>query len=164
MAGMAGMAGQGGAGDCDIGEAQNPAAPGSLDLFGQISYYANGVELPPGRYRVTHIDGCMKYASSQDWTIHAYEDNPSFGWYLGGATGDRLVQLPGTYGYAASNGAYVELEDCVAANQALDPVEFDFDGGVLGIWLADTNYPDNVAGLDGRNPIWLLTRLGGCEE
>jgi len=66
-------------------------------------------------------------------------------------------------GYAVSNGAHAEFEDCVEANLPLDAIEFDFEGGPLGIWLADSNYPDNVAGEDGRNPIWQLERLGGCE-
>jgi hypothetical protein len=158
------MAGEGGTGgsDCSIGEVQNPATPDTLDLFGGIEYYADGVALPSGRYRVTLVDGCMKYSSVQDWTIHAYQA-PGLGWYLGGTSGDELVHLPGTIGYEASNGAYADFDACVAANQALPPVEFDFAGGMLGIWLKDDNYHDNVAGEADRNPLWKLVRLGGCE-
>ncbi len=163
-AGASGMAGQGGANDeCTIGEAQNPATPDSLDLFGAISYYSDGLELPAGRYRVELIDGCMKYASNQDWTIHAYEA-PGLGWFLGAAPGDELVRLPGTVGYSSTNGAYADFEDCVDANLELDPVEFDFAGGMLGVWLKDSQYTDNLPGLDGRNPVWELVRLGACED
>ena len=42
--------------------------------------------------------------------------------------------------------AYTDFEACVAANQTLDPVVFDFDGGMLGIWLDDSNYADNLPG------------------
>lgn len=152
--------------ECEIGEAQNPATPSSLDLFGAIAYYADGVELPAGTYRVELIDGCMKYAGNQDWTIHAYAQDAAqnLGWFLGSESGDEFVRLPGTVGYSTANGAFADFEDCVAANQALDPVEFDFDGGVLGIWLKDSAYSDNVAGLDGRNPVWKLTLLDACEE
>ena len=147
---------------CDFGQAQSLATSDTLDLFGEIVFYNDGADLPEGRYRVTYIDGCMKYAGSQDWTINAYEDG-SIAWFLGTESGDRFVMLPGTVGYAVSNGAYAEFEDCVDANLAVDPIEFDFDGGPLGVWLADSNYPDNVAGEDGRNPSWQLERLEGCE-
>ena len=160
-AGLAGMGGESGDGDCLIGEARNPATPESLDLFGTIRYYADGEVLPPGRYRVSLLDGCMKYSSNQDWTIHAYEA-PDLGWYLGTLSGEKLVHLPGTVGFLASAGAYTDFEACVAANQALDPLVFDFDGGRLGIWLDDSNYADNLPGENGRNPLWELTRLGGC--
>jgi hypothetical protein len=41
-------------------------------------------------------------------------------------------------------------------------VEFDFDGGPLGVWLNDTPYLDNVAGDNGRNPAWSLVFLQAC--
>jgi hypothetical protein len=43
----------------------------------------------------------------------------------------------------------------------LPPIEFDFEGGPLGIWLADSNYGDNLSGVGGRNPSWKLTLLSG---
>jgi hypothetical protein len=52
--------------------------------------------------------------------------------------------------------------DCVAANLALEPVELEFAGGRLGVWLQDSPYSDNLAGVDGRNPSWSLTLLGDC--
>jgi hypothetical protein len=97
--------------------------------------------------------------------VHAYRDtdpNP-LGWYLVGATtNDRVAHLPGTVGYAAGSGAYADFEACVAANKALPSVEFDFAGGKLGVWLLDSPYSDNMAGVDGRNPKWQIVRLGSC--
>jgi hypothetical protein len=149
--------GAGGAATCEVGEAQSPAAPGSLDLFGQIAYFGAGDELPAGHYRVSYVDGCMKYASDQAWAIHAYE-NGTIGWWLGTSSGDKLVLLPGTVGISA----FTSFESCVAANAVLASIDFEFAGGKLGVWLADNNYGDNVAGVDGRNPIWKLTLLDGA--
>jgi hypothetical protein len=155
---------------CDFGSAINYATQSSLSLFGEITYYAGGAVLPAGHYRVTYVDGCMKYASSgQDWTIHAYADGHDDFW-LGTAAGDMLVMPPGTIGYSADpsqngGGAFVQFDDCVAANKLLAPVEFDFAGGQLGAWNNDSNPGDNVAGVsdDGGidNPQWSLTLLSG---
>jgi hypothetical protein len=162
--GAAGDTGAAGAPSCEVGAAQSPAAPGSLDLFGQIAYFGSGDVLPAGRYRVTYVDGCMKYASNQDWAIHAYGDG-SIAWWLGSTSGEKLVMLPGTVGIFQDQGGYTDFAACVAANQPLAPLDFDFAGGALGIWLADSAYSDNLAGIDGRNPSWKLTRLGdGCSE
>lgn len=161
---MAGS-GTGGAATCELGEAASAATNQALDLFGTIVYFDDGAELPAGRYRVTYLDGCMKYSSSQDWTIHAYANGESAAWWLVGAdSNDRIVVPPGTSGYATSNGAYATFDECVAANAALAPIEFEFVGGKLGVWVLDSNYGDNVAGTDGRNPKWKLTLLGDCAE
>lgn len=71
--------------------------------------------------------------------------------------------MPGNVGVFAGSGAYAEFEDCVTASKLLPPVTYEHPGGKLGIWLQDSNYPDNVAGLDGRNPKWSLKRLGACD-
>lgn len=149
---------------CTFGTATSLAAPGHLDLFGQVSYFADGGALPRGRYGVAYVDGCMKYAGSQGWTIHAYADGSIAWWLVGASTSEKVVMPPGTVGYAAGAGAFSEFAACVSANLALAPVEFDFDGGVLGVWLQDSPYQDNVSGEDGRNPVWSLSRLGGCAE
>jgi hypothetical protein len=147
---------------CALGSATSLATAGDLDLFGQVAYFANGDALPPGRYRVTYEDGCMKYASSQGWTIHAYA-NGSAGWWLVGATSsDKVVMPPGTVGWDPAAGAFTAFAECVTANRALPPLEFDFAGGKLGIWLQDSPYSDNVAGEGGRNPRWSLAKLGSC--
>jgi hypothetical protein len=154
---------------CNFGSAINYATQSTLSLFGEITYYAGGAVLPAGHYRVTYVDGCMKYSSGQDWTIHAYADGHDDFW-LGTAAGDMLVMPPGTIGYSADpsqngGGAFVQFDDCVAANKLLAPVEFDFAGGQLGAWNNDSNPGDNVAGVsdDGGidNPQWSLTLLSG---
>ena len=152
------------AGDpCVVGSAENAATTGTLDVLGQIAYFADGADLPAGTYRLVYEDGCMKYGGGQDWTIHAYPSpNESYAWFAGGSVGDKLVRTPGTNGYASSNGAYVEFDDCVAANLALAPVEFTFAGGKLGVWLSDSPYGDNMVGVDNRNPRWRLERVD-CE-
>jgi hypothetical protein len=149
---------------CDFGSAASFATQSSLDLFGQITYFAGGDVLPAGRYRVQYVDGCMKYGPGQDWTVQAYADGSDAFW-LGATTGDKLFLPPATAGYSATaggGGAYVTFDECVAANLALPPSEFDFAGGQLGVWLADSQYSDNMAGTDGRNPKWSLTLLGSC--
>jgi hypothetical protein len=160
----------GGDATCSFGSAINYATQSSLSLFGQITYYEGGAVLPAGHYRVTYVDGCMKYSSAgQDWTIHAYADGHDDFW-LGTTAGDMLVMPPGTIGYSADpsqngGGAFTSFDDCVNANKALPPVEFDFAGGQLGAWNNDSNPYDNVAGVsdDGGidNPQWSLTLLSG---
>ena len=149
---------------CVVGSAMSAARPDSLDLFGIVSYYADGGVLPSGHYQVQYEDGCMKYSGSQGWTIHAYADGAIAAWWLVGETSaQRIAVPPGTVGYYTTNGAFATFDECVAANLLLSPVEFDFDGGVIGVWLLDSNYPDNLAGVDGRNPKWKLTRQGACQ-
>jgi hypothetical protein len=150
---------------CDFGTAASFATQQQLDLFGTTVYFGGGEALPAGKYRLTYVDGCMKYASDQDWTIHAYANGGSAAWWIVGATSsERIVVPPGTVGYSSANGAYATFDACVAANQALPPVEFDFPGGKLGVWLLDTQYTDNLAGVDGRNPKWNLSLLGACRD
>lgn len=147
---------------CAFGTASSLATPGNLDLFGTIAYFGDGGALPAGSYRVQYVDGCMKYSSSQDWTIHAYASGSSGWWLVGATSAQQYLMPPGTVGYASSNGAFAAFADCVAANLLLPPTDFEFDGGVLGVWLQDSPYSDNLAGEDGRNPAWKLTRRGAC--
>jgi hypothetical protein len=152
------------ASECTVGTATSLATDGSLDLFGEVVSFGGGADLPAGRYRVTYVDGCMKYSSTQAWTIHAYASGSSGWWLVGASTADKVLMPPGTVGYATSNGAYAAFADCVAANLALPPAEFDFAGGPLGVWLQDSPYTDNVAGEGGRNPKWSLTLLAPCRQ
>lgn len=148
---------------CDYGTAGSFATQAELNLFGEIVYFQDGAVLPAGRYRLTYEDGCMKYASDQGWTVHAYANGAVAAWWIVGETyADRITVPPGTVGYYTSNGAFDTFDECVAANAALPPTEFDFGGGKLGVWLLDSNYGDNLAGTDGRNPRWKLTLLGAC--
>jgi hypothetical protein len=161
--GAGGMAGDGNT--CDLGEVASSGTQANLDLFGTVIYFGDGATLPAGRYRATYVDGCMKYGGGQDWTIHAYAGAEPFGWwFVGETTADKIVAPPGTVGYATSNGAFATFDECVAANLALAPLEFDFTGGKIGVWLQDSPYSDNLAGADGRNPKWQLSLLAPCVE
>lgn len=157
-------AGLGDGGDtCSLGTASSFATGQNLDLFGTIVYFGDGNALPPGRYSVRYLDGCMKYGSAQGWTIHAYADGHNAWWLVGASSANRVVMPPGTIGWSPSNGAFAAFEDCVAANLLLPTKEFDFAGGPLGVWLLDSPYSDNLAGVDNRNPKWELTRLAACD-
>jgi hypothetical protein len=151
------------AGDpCVVGTATSYATATSLSLFGEVVYYADGGALPPGRYSVKYVDGCMKYGGNQDWTIHAYQDG-HYGWWLVDAKANKVTMPPGTVGYSTSTGAFAYFDDCVSENLKLPAKEFDFDGGVLGVYLQDSPVEDNVAGEHGRNPKWELKYLSGCD-
>jgi hypothetical protein len=157
--GASGEGGAGGADPCNFGEASSAGTNEALNLFGEIVYFADGAVLPAGRYRAQFVDGCMKYASDQAWTVHAYANSSIAWWLVGDSSADQIVVPPGTVGYSTDNGAYAAFEECVAANLLLPPTEFDFAGGKLGVWLLDSQYTDNVAGVDDRNPKWKLTRV-----
>jgi hypothetical protein len=161
VAGTAGVAGS--SSFCDYGTAASLATNQTLNLFGEVVYFADGAPLPSGRYRVSYQDGCMKYSSTQGWTVHAYANGATAAWWLVGATSsDHVAVPPGTVGYSTSNGAFATFDECVAANKTLAPTEFDFAGGKLGVYLLDSNYPDNIAGDNGRNPKWQLSLLSPC--
>jgi hypothetical protein len=159
-----------GAGACSYGSASSIATAQNLNLFGQVIYYEDGGVFPPGRYRAVYTDGCMKYDSLQDWTVQPGDGgglvpiDPALGfWLVGRTSANLIVKPPGTAGLSASQGAYATFDECVAGNLALDaPVEFDFDGGPIGVWLDDNLYSDNQAGDNGRNPAWKLLLLEKC--
>lgn len=146
---------------CAIGTAQNSATSGTLNLFGEVVYFNDGAALPTGTYEAAYLGGCMKYASSQGWAVHAYPE-PSLGWYVVGETNaTRLAHLPGAVGY----DKYPVFDDCVAAGLLVPPVQFQHAGGKIGVWLYDSAYSDNVAGPNGMNPKWKLTQLGvNCDK
>lgn len=141
----------------------NAATDGTLDVFGEVTWFADAGVLPAGDYRLTNLGGCMKYSGPQDWTVHAYASGTYATWWVVDGQLNTVVMPPGTAGFVAGSGAFLNFDDCVAANQALPPLDFGFDGGQLGIKLFDQPYSDNVAGPDGGNPSWLLTRLGACQ-
>lgn len=146
----------GGGSGCMLGQAGNFATDASLNLFGDITYFAKGQALPKGRYRATYEDGCMKFNTLFSWTVNS---TASDGWWLVGAdSSDKITLLPGT-APEVFYGGYEDFDACVEANRAVSPMEFDFAGGKLGIWLNDTPYEDNEAGTAGRNPKWSLTLL-----
>ena len=139
---------------CKLGEAGSFATDGSLDLFGQTIYFAKNAALPAGRYRVSYVDGCMKYNALLPWTVN--QSAPPSGWWLvGTSTSDKVALLPGV----ASSDFFGTFEACVSASKSVPALEFDFAGGKLGVWLDDSPYEDNTPGENGRNPKWQLTLL-----
>jgi hypothetical protein len=148
----------GGGSSCDLGAAASFATNADLNLFGQIVYYEDGGALPPGRYRAAYVDGCMKYDFIFNWQVQASTPDAGGGgfWLVGSTSDDRIVMPPGT------TTSYADFDACVGANLATTPVEFEFDGGKMGVWLNDNPYVDNIAGDNGRNPKWRLTLLGAC--
>jgi hypothetical protein len=159
-----GLGGDGGATACSFGSAASIATSQNLNLFGQIVYYEDGGSFPPGHYRATYTDGCMKYDYLQGWTVQGDAPDAAGGfWLVGSSTTDLIVKTPGTVGIFPGAGAYSTFDDCVNANLAMDtPVDFMFDGGPIGVWLDDNPYLDNVAGDNGRNPAWSLLLLQAC--
>lgn len=155
---VTGEGGSGGADACDFGEASSAGTDEALNLFGEVVYFANGEALPAGHYRIQYVDGCMKYGSGQAWAVHAFADGSIGWWFVGESTADRVVMPPGTAGFST----FSTFDECVAANLLLPATELDFAGGKLGVWLADSPYSDNVAGVDNRNPKWNLVRVD-CE-
>jgi hypothetical protein len=128
------------------------------DAFGALTTWNGGAPVPAGHYRVTWVDGCMKYSSGQGWTVNAYANGPDT-LYVVTDNDTAVVPAPGTVGFFVNQGAFAAFDDCVSANQSDAPVEFDFAGGTLGLHLSDSPYTDNVAGENGRNPTY---RLSSC--
>jgi hypothetical protein len=144
----------------DAVEASAPCDFGIVvsDVFGSVVAFNGGAALPAGHYRITYVDGCMKYSGDQGWTVNAYAEGAGSDMYwLVDGNHDDVIMPPGTVGFIVGDGAYADFDDCVAANIVLAPIDFDFGGGVLGVWLEDDPYADNVAGENGRNPTWKLT-------
>jgi hypothetical protein len=129
------------------------------DPFGGAVLWNGGAPLPAGHYRVTYVDGCMKYGPSQGWSVNAYANGPDTLFVV--TSGDvTIAPAPGTVGFFLGQGGFASFDDCVKTNLAEDaPLAFDFAGGVLGLHLADGPYGDNVAGESGRNPTY---RLSSC--
>ncbi len=149
---------------CTIGEVTSEATASNLSLFGTPVYFNNGNSLPAGTYRITYVDGCMKYGGGQGWTVNAYAGGCCSWWLIGESTSEKKLVPPGTIGYAVGSGAYASFTDCEAASRQTPAQEFAHTGGRLGVWLQDSPYTDNLAGENGRNPRWRLVRLGACVD
>jgi hypothetical protein len=157
---VASDAGTDGGPTCSFGQASSQATADDLALFGTEAYFNGGLPIPAGDYRITYVDGCMKYGSGQGWTVNAYANGSDGWWLVGATTTDKILVLPGTVGYASGSGAFDVFADCVAASHLSAPVTFTHTGGVLGVWLQDSPYSDNTAGEDDRNPSWRLDGIG----
>jgi hypothetical protein len=145
----------------DVGGPDSPQVcdygPLVSDVFGTTVNWNGGAPLPAGHYRITYVDGCMKYSASQGWSVNAYASGPDTLWVVqNGST--EIAPAPGTVGFLVGQGGFASFDACVSANLAEDmPLELDFSGGTLGLRLADGPYSDNVAGESGRNPTYRLT-------
>lgn len=126
----------------------------SGDVFGEVRHYAGGQPLPAGRYRVSYAGGCMSYGVVGAWSTHNVL-SPNW-WLVRETSAEALVVLPGESVW------YESTAQCEAANLATAPVEIDFAGGRLGIWLNDYPLDDNIEG-EVQNPTWRLTPLAECE-
>lgn len=137
------------------------------DELGLVRMFKDGADIPAGTYRVTYVQGCIKYGGDQNWTVHAYEPNSDgtaalATWALVGADKNdiKAAALPGWHLYGVGGtGGWVSFADCVAANQATTAIEYSHAGGPLGVWLSDTPYPDNLPGEDQHNPEWHLLHI-----
>jgi hypothetical protein len=80
-------------------------------------------------------------------------------WLVGAGTSDPIAVAPGTVALGIPFG-YTDLVSCEAANLALPPLAFDFDGGQLGVYNNDFQPSGNVVDVDGGAPTWRLN--GAC--
>jgi hypothetical protein len=166
----------GGSPSCDPDAAGPTISPPTVEVdpTGSTHYVANGASLPAGRYRAQWVDGCMRWAYG----------GPAFGWdvndpppgVFGGpvsmdpgfcllvdAQGAFVSALPGLMGTAADSGT-MDYPSCIAANQGVAPVDFDFAGGKLGVIANDLAAGDNTTGesAGGVSPTWRITYLSAC--
>ncbi len=149
---------------CVIGTVTSQATASNLSLFGTPVYFNSGNPLPAGTYEVSYVDGCMKYSGGQGWTVNAYDGGCCSWRLIGESTSDEKLVLPGTIGWDPGAGAFASFDDCVTASLAAAPKQFVHGGGKLGIWLADSNYGDNLPGTSDRNPTFRLVKEGMCTD
>lgn len=129
------------------------------DAFGAPVFWNGGAPVPAGHYRITYVDGCLKYSSTQGWSVNAYANGPDTLFVITN-TSTTLGSAPGTVGFLQGQGGFATFDDCVKANLSQDtPLDLEFSGGALGAWLSDVPYTDNVSGENGRNPAY---RLSSC--
>ncbi len=156
---------------CDLGTAANLDAVTNPFLFNQVVAFAGGDELAAGTYRLTYLDGCIKYGPGLWWSVHGRAGGDATWWLVSASAADGLILLPGTVGMlpgtagpTGDRNGFERFDDCVTANQQLDPVLYEHAGGRLGIYLTDIDYGDNQSGEGGRNPKWRLEYLGPCSD
>jgi hypothetical protein len=128
----------------------------TADPFGQVVFFNGGKPIPPGHYRLTYLDGCMRYSASEGWTVNDDATSPAF-WLVNGSPENKIVLMPGTVGSVVGQGGFATFQECIAGQSSDAPVDLDVAGGALGVWLEDDLYNDNVPGDSGRNPKWRLS-------
>lgn len=148
----------------DAGETQEAAAPCRLpegvslpedlsaevqgDPLAPVVYYAGGARLPGGRYRVSYLQGCFSCCVT---LLDEF-------WLVGANVLTMIMRLPG----GSDMGLDVApVASCPVRGAPYPDVDFDFEGGKLGIWFTDAVALDNVDGdgAGGPNPTWRLTLL-----
>lgn len=127
-------------------------------LDNAVAYFADGGAFPPGHYSLAYVSGCVKYNGYSNFTINGQSTFEY--WLVGAGTSDPITVAPGTVALGIPFG-YTDLASCEAANLALAPVSFDFDGGKLGMYDNDFQPGDNVIDPAGGAPTWRLS--GGCQ-
>jgi len=169
---------------CELAPGVRLPDDATAEPLGLTDYFADGAVLPPGRYRIAYVDGCMRFDLSAlgadlgglfGWTIHTSVSDTTTGagacWLIG--DNDTLLQpTPGTQGLLIglapypAGGAYASYGECVAGNCLLPADEFPFAGGKLGVRYGSgqTLTPVVVSGIGqgGRAPTFRLTRLDPC--
>lgn len=116
-------------------------------------YFAAGADLPSGRYRITYLDGCFQVTPFVFGWIAQHDVLDRGVWVVSGSTSDKRFRAP------PRPGSHPTFQACVAAGRDSPPIDFDFGGGKLGVWLNDSPYNDNVAGEGGVNPTFRLEFL-----
>jgi len=157
-------------GVCDLGGGVTLPEEITIGVVETV-YFADGARLPAGRYRVSYVDGCRKFNEFGAWTVHGTSQSLTRATsYTIVAGSEPLLTAPGTVGLFAGPGpepygGFATYDECVAANRAVPPVDFDFAGGALGVMDGgDGTSSDDVPGEmeGGRNPTFELTRLDAC--
>lgn len=103
--------------------------------------------LPAGTYRVSYVNGAMRYGNNALWLLNLNNGLATAGFKIR-HSGGTTVDFPGTTGTYGSQ-ALVE-----AAN-AGKSIAITHTGGTISMFLNDTDYGDNHAGSPG--PTFRLT-------
>jgi hypothetical protein len=175
---------------CQIAPGVSLPDDATAAMVGVSDYFADGLVLPPGRYRLAYIDGCMKLDLQAlvgvdpgvfGWNVHLTKmDASGTGgcWLVGDH--DMLIQAtpgkagilgllapsPDTAAVLADVAAFTTYAECVAVNCREPVSDFYFSGGMLGVRFGGS--PDNSAWYStdalqgGRGPTFRLTRLDPC--
>jgi hypothetical protein len=160
--------------DAEAGADEGPLAPDggstqelTVSLGFTTSYFDDGRSFPPGEYTLTYADGCWT-SGIVAWTVNL--DTGEGYWVVGGEPEQRIVMAPGTAGtFAGGLGAFGSYQECVAANVGRSGTTFRFEGGRLGLALADVDPLMSRSILlrggeseGGRSPTFRLTCAGAC--
>ena len=119
------------------------ASPSSFGVF------------PPGNYEVLYLYGALQYNNALTPPVFQINDwNNGHGYQIVFSGGLSQIQGPGL-----STG-YSSQEDVEDANTG-QSVQFYHAGGIIGMFLFDNPYSDNVSGLTA-NPTFRLFSICGA--